>query len=88
MFDKRSKLDHFFGKVHDELASQSIFALNFFLKFSKNLAKKGDGADEHSVELLRKAMSHVSDSDVEEFLFFETEIAIQMVNDLVDKNQQ
>lgn len=88
LFDKRSKLDHFFGKVHDELASQGIFALNFFLKFSKKLAKKGNGADEHSVELLRKAMSYVSDNDVEEFLFFETEIAVQMVNDLVDKNQQ
>jgi len=50
-------LDHFFSKVHDELSKQSIFALHFFLKFGKNLAKKGDGADEQSVELLRQALN-------------------------------
>ena len=35
LFDKKSALEHFFAKVHDELANQPAFALHFFLSFSK-----------------------------------------------------
>jgi len=88
LYDKKSNLDHFFRKVHDELSSQSIFSLHFFLKYSKHLAKKGAGADEQSLELLRNALNHVSADDIEEFLFYETEVAVQIVNDLVDSDVQ
>ena len=76
LYDKRSKLEHFFSKVHDELSTQGIFALHFFLKFSKHLARKGDGADEQSLDLLRKAFKNISKDDIEVFLFYETEIAL------------
>lgn len=85
MYDKRSKLQHFFDKVHEELSGDGIFALNFFLKFSKNLAKKGDGATEQSVDLMRRAMRNVSSDDISEFLFYETDVAVQIVNDLIDR---
>ena len=86
LFDKRSKLEHFFDKVHEELSQDSVFALHFFLKFSKQLAKKGDGADEQSLDLLRKALKHVSKADLEVFLFYETELAVQIVTDLIENN--
>ena len=86
LFDKRSKLEHFFGKVHEELSSQSIFALHFFLKFSKQLAKHSAGADEHSLDLLRRAFKHITKDEIEVFLFYETDLAVQIVTDLLDTN--
>ena len=73
--------------MHEELSSDKVFALHFFLKFSKELAKKGDGADEQSLDLLRKALKHVSKDDLEVFLFYESELAVQIVTDLIDNNQ-
>ena len=84
LFDKKSKLEHFFSKVHAELASQPIFALHFFLKFSKHIARKGDGADEQQIDLLRRALKIVSKEDIEVFLYHETDLAVQIVNDLVE----
>ena len=83
-YDKRSKLQHFFDKVLEELSGHEIFALHFFLKYSKKLAKKGDGANEQSLDLMRRAMKNVSTDDIQEFLFYETDVAVQIVNDLVD----
>ena len=84
LFDKRSKLEHFFNKVHEEMSSQSVFALHFFLKFSKHLAQHGNSADEQSLELLRRAFKHITKDDIEVFLFYETDIAVRMVNELVE----
>ena len=84
LFDKRSKLEHFFGKVHEELSSQSIFSLHFFLKFSKHLARRE--ADEHSLDLLRRAFKQITKDDIEVFLFYETDLAVQIVTDLLETN--
>ena len=82
LFDKRSKLEHFFGKVYEELSSQPIFALHFFRKFSYHLANKGDGTDDHSFKILKKAFSVISQEDIEVFLFYETKNATDIVNEL------
>ena len=76
-------MEHFFTKVHDELASQPAFALHFFLSFSKQLAKQGD-ASEQSLDTLRRALKSISQDDVEVFLFYETERSLQIVRDLIE----
>ena len=60
--------------------------MHFFLKFSKHLARHGAGADEHSLDLLRRAFKHITKDDIEVFLFYETDLAVQIVTDLLETN--
>ena len=83
LFDKKSAIEHFFSKVHEQLASTPSFALHFFLSLSKLLAKEGD-ASEQSLDILRKALQNISHSDIEVFIFYETEMALQIVRDLYE----
>ena len=69
--------------MHDELASQPAFALHFFLSFGKQLARQGD-ASEQSLDVLRRALKNISQDDVEVFLFYETEMSLQIVRDLIE----
>ena len=40
----------------------------------------GDGAEDHQIDILKKALSNVSQGDIEVFLFYETKMAVQIVN--------
>jgi hypothetical protein len=39
LFDKKSALEHFFEQLRNELSSHPVFALHFFLAYSKQLSK-------------------------------------------------
>ena len=36
------------------------------------------------IELMRKTLKNISDDDIDIFLYYDTEAALQIVNDLVD----
>ena len=75
LFDKKSALDHFFNKVHEELAREKTFAMHFYLSYSKQLAKEGT-CDEQSLDILRKCLKKITMEDIEVFLYFEPDIAL------------
>jgi len=56
--EKRNALDFFFAKVYDELSKQPLFALHFYLSFSKHLAKSGE-ITESQLQVLRKTLKNI-----------------------------
>ena len=62
--------------------------MHFYLTFSKELIQndrvKGSNF-EGELEILRRTCKNIRDEDIEVFLHYNTEVAIQFVNDLLDE---
>lgn len=74
-------------KVYEELTKQP-YSLHFYLSFSKELMKSGEEVYQdmnECLEILRKAQKNIKDSDVQVFLHINPDVAVQIVNDLVDE---
>ena len=87
LFEKKNSLDHFFMKVYEELSAQP-YALYFYLLFHKELIMHQESFSqimEDCLELMRRTLKNIRDQDIEMYLFFNMEIAIQFVNDLIDE---
>lgn len=95
IYERKTHLSHFFSRLHMSL-SEAPYSMHFYLTFSKELIR-GDGnngnghsgngaaAFEEEIEVLRKTLRNIKDTDIEVFLHYNTEVAVQIVNDLVDE---
>lgn len=79
--EKVSELSHFFNKTYDELAREPTFAPYFYLTFTRQLARDGVCTDQN-LDILRRCLKNVSDDDIEMLLFYETDTAMQIVDDM------
>ena len=69
--------------------------MHFYISFSRELIRmnQNDNAGNHGsadtestyLEILRKALKNIGDEDIEIFVHFNPEVAIQIVNDLLDE---
>eukprot|EP00347_Sterkiella_histriomuscorum_P010472 403376151 len=87
LINKKMSLDHFYMKVYEELTKQP-YSLHFYLSFSKELIKSGEEIYQdmnECLEILRKAQKQVRDQDVQVFLHINPDVAVQIVNDLIDE---
>ena len=72
--------------MHRELTKEP-YALYFYLTYSK-LMMKGENMDEEAlsscIELMRRAFKNISEPDLEAFLYHNTDVAVQIVTDLLE----
>lgn len=81
--DPEKPLAHFYERVYEALAKQP-YALYFFMGFSKELIRAPQDL-EPTLALLRMALKNVKDEEIEVFLHYSPEVAVQIVNDLIDE---
>jgi hypothetical protein len=74
LFDKRTALDNFFGKVYEELSREPAFAIYFYICFTKQLAREGT-CTEQSLDILRRCLKKISQDDIDVLLYFEPDVA-------------
>ena len=99
LYERSAALNHFFERVHEALTAQP-YSIYFYLTFSKELIRgphSGVGGNsnqasnsnandsESSLELLRRTLKNIRDEDIEIFLHYSPEIAVQIVNDLIEE---
>ena len=76
-----------FMKVYEELSCQP-YSLHFFLQFSKEIIRNQEQyaeAMQECMDMMRRGLKAITDDDIELFLYFNSDVAIQMVNDLIDE---
>lgn len=81
--EKRAALSHFYERVYEALTAQP-YSLYFYLAFSKELIRTPQDP-EASLALLRKTLKNIKDEEIEVFLHYSPEVAVQIVNDLIDE---
>jgi hypothetical protein len=86
IYNKRNSIDHLFMQVYEEL-SQPPYSLHFYLSFSKELIRHAEKVQDidQCLEILRQTQKCISPLDIELFLFYNPDVAIQIVNDLIDE---
>jgi hypothetical protein len=86
LFERRETLNNFFSSLYLCL-SDAPYATHFYLTYSKDLIRndKGKAGYEQELELLRRTLKNIRDEDIEVFLHYNTEVAVQIVNDLIDE---
>lgn len=84
LFDKKSALEHFYAKVYEELLREQTFALYFYICFTKQLAREGS-CSEHSLDILRRCLKKITQDDIEMLLYYEPDVANQIVKDLLNE---
>ena len=82
--ERRAALSHFYERVYESLSAQP-YSLYFYLGFSKELIRAPPQDQESSLALLRKALKNIKDEEIEVFLHYSPEVAVQIVNDLIDE---
>ena len=82
MFQKKKALNHFFGRVFQQLLKPP-YALQFFLSFHR-FAIKDESHGESVLEVMGDCLKNISDEDIDMMLYYDTEAALQIVNDLAD----
>jgi hypothetical protein len=60
--------------------------MQFYLSLPKFLVRE-DSLQDHHFELMRSTLKNISDDDIDLFLYYDTEAAISIVTDLIDKQQ-
>ena len=83
LFDKKSALEHFFGKVYEELLREQTFALYFYIGFTKQLAREGN-CSEHSLDILRRCLKKINQDDIEMLIFYEPDVENLIVKDFLN----
>jgi len=71
-------IDHFFMKVYEELSRQP-YSLHFYLSFSKELIRSAEDLHsqmEECLDIMRKTLKVIRDSDIELFLHFNPDVAV------------
>ena len=60
--------------------------MQFYMAFSKELIRSGQGIEPEGgeIELLRRTLKNIRDEDIEIFLHYNPEVAVQIVEDLID----
>ena len=86
LFEKKQSLDHFFFNVYDQF-SKPPYSLQFYLSLPKFMVRQ-DSLEDFYFELMRKTLKNISEDEIEVFLFYDTEAALSIVTDLIDKNTQ
>jgi len=76
--NKKMSIDHFFMKVYEELSRQP-YSLHFYLSFSKELIRSAEDLHsqmEECLDIMRKTLKVIRDSDIELFLHFNPDVAV------------
>lgn len=87
LYDKRISIDNFYIKVYEEL-SQQPYSLHFYLSFSKELIRHAEQLTEtmeDCLEIMRRTQKAIKDTDIEMFMYYNPDVALQIVNDLVEE---
>lgn len=88
LMNKKAAIGHFFMKVYEQLSRQP-YSLHFYLSFSKELIRSAEEdlhqQMEECLDLMKKTLKGIRDSDLELFLHFNPEVAVQIVTDLVEE---
>ena len=71
-----------------ESLSEQPYSMHFFLTFSKEIIRNaGNSSNEEetrNLEILRRTLKNIKDEDIEVYLHYQPEVALQIVKDLVD----
>lgn len=85
IFEKKNSIEHFFMKVYEEL-SQQPYSLHFYRVFSKEIIRSAEQEQQDQcIDIMRKTQKIIKDSDIEVFLYQNVDIALDIVNDLIEK---
>ncbi|CDW84307.1 UNKNOWN [Stylonychia lemnae] len=87
LLNRKMQIDHFFMKVNEQLTKQP-YSLHFYLSFSKELIKSAEEIYQQMdecLEIMRKTQKLIKDSDIQVFLHYTPDVAVQIVNDLIDE---
>ena len=74
IFQRKKALNHFFGKVFQELVKQP-YSLHFFLSLPR-FAIKDDTHTEHLFEIMAQCLKAITDEDIDMLLYYDTETAL------------
>mmetsp|Transcript_3440 Transcript_3440/g.5844 ORF Transcript_3440/g.5844 Transcript_3440/m.5844 type:complete len:157 (-) Transcript_3440:12-482(-) len=83
---RKQQLNRFFQPVYEQL-SQFPYSLHFYLSLPKFMVRQDLVNSDYHFDLLRKTLRNVSDEDLDTLVYYDTEQALQIVNDLVDNKQ-
>jgi len=83
LFQKRQSLDHFFITVYEKF-SQPPYSLQFYLSLPKFMVRQ-DSVQDFYFELMRKTLKNITDDEIDLLLYYDTENALSIVQDLIDK---
>ncbi len=85
IFERKAVIGALFEKVYTAL-SEKPYSIHFYLSFSKELIRGGALYEGNGVEMeiLKKTLKNVRDEDIEIFLHYNPEVAVQIVEDLID----
>lgn len=86
LHEKKQSLDHFFFNVYEQL-SKAPYSMMFYLSLTKFVVKQGSLQDQYVFELMRRTLKNISEDEIDLFLYYDTEAAISIVQDLIEKQQ-
>lgn len=78
LMNKKLAIGHFFMKVYEQLSKQP-YSLHFYLSFSKELIRSAEDLHqqmEECLDLMKKTLKIIRDSDLELFLHYNPEVAV------------
>jgi hypothetical protein len=85
LFQKRQSLDRFFINVYEKF-SVPPYSLQFYLSLPKFMVRQ-DSVQDFYFELMRKTLKNVTDDEIDLLLYYDTENALSIVQDLIEKQQ-
>jgi len=61
--------------------------MQFYLSLPKYMVRQDSGNQDFLFELLRRTLRNISDDQIDMFLYYDTESALQIVHDLIDRRK-
>ena len=85
LYERKAMLGNMFERVYQALAQQP-YSMQFYMAYSKELIRSGEGIQPEGgdIEILKRTLKNIRDEDIEIFLHYNPEVAVQIVEDLID----